>query len=455
MIKIGSREIKSVGFLGAGKSNAGVYEYLSRRSRDFSVTVRSSAYSAEFERFNPSRRFIGKDSLASIDEDILFISPSARRDTPELIAAKENGVLLSSDAELFFGEISSDVFAVTGSDGKSTTTYLTSKLLPDAYKEAIPCGNIGRAMSPLLFDAGENSAFVTELSSFQLNYLSPKSKRSIITNVTENHLNWHTSFDEYVNAKRNVFEYSKERIINYDCKLSRRIAKDYEIFAVFSAENDEQTLKKDVKAELYVTLDDGYVKASGEPVLKTADIKLAGRHNLLNFMSALALSHGFYKKNTPTELAKSFGGLPHRCELVGSLDGVRYYDSSIDSSPKRCAATLEMLDGIVTVILGGRSKGLDFSELVPILKKKTRRVIITGECAKEIEDAILRDKNISGASVPYTIIDDFYEAIDFAVSTAERGEAVILSPAATSHDKFINFEERGNAFKTFLKSKGI
>lgn len=454
MIKIHSKEIKSVGFLGGGKSNLGVLEYLRRHSQDFSVTVRSNSKTASLAEFNPSRVFLGKDALSSIDEDIIFISPSARRDIPELIAAEKNGVILSSDSELFFDAVSSDVFAVTGSDGKSTTTYLTSKLLTDTYGEAIPCGNIGRAMTPCL-DSDKNSAFVTELSSFQLNYLTPKSKRCLITNITENHLNWHTSFSEYINAKRNIFECGKERIVNYDCEISRRIAKDYEIFAVFSAENDEKALRSALKASLYLTLGNGYIKISGEPVLKISDVKLKGRHNLLNFMSALALSHGFYKKDTPAEIAKSFGGLPHRCELVGTLNGVRYYDSSIDSSPKRCAATLNMLDGKITVILGGRSKGLDFSELVPVLKEKAGRVIITGECAKEIEAALLFDKKNAHTAIPYTLIDDFYEAIDFAVSTAERDEAVVLSPAATSHDKFANFEERGNAFKSFLKSKGI
>ena len=453
MLKIRGKEIRSVGFLGLGTSNLGVFEYLSRHADNLSVTVRSNTH-ADASAFSPSCVFFGKEALLSIDEDILFISPSARRDIPELIKAERDGVILFSDAELFFENIRSDVYAVTGSDGKSTTTYLTSMLLNDSYKKAVACGNIGLAMSPQL-DSDEGTAFVTELSSFQLNYFKPKSQRCLITNITENHLNWHTSFEEYINAKRNILDGGKERIINYDCEISKRLASDFDVFAVFSAKNDEKELKNAMKAEVYLTLRDGYITVSGEPILNVNDVKLCGVHNILNFMSAMALGHGRYKKDCLTDLAKNFGGLPHRCELVGVLNGVRYYDSSIDSSPKRCAATLSMLDGQLIVILGGRSKGLDFSPLLPTLREKAKHTVITGECAGEIEELLLFDKKSEKDTIPYTRIDNFYEAMGYAVSIAERGDRVVLSPAATSYDNFINFEERGNAFKLFLKSKGI
>lgn len=453
MFKLYSKEIRSVGFLGLGKSNLGVLEYLSAHTSELSVTVRSNA-PVEVGLYKPNRVLIGKDSLRSIDEDILFVSPSARRDIKELEKARERGVILSSDAELFFENTDSDVFAVTGSDGKSTTTYLASRLLTDSYKETVAFGNIGRAMSPYL-DGADGAAYVAELSSFQLMYMKPKSERCIITNITKNHLNWHTSFEEYINAKRNVLENSKKRIISYDCEISRRIARDYSIFAAFSAKNDEKKLKKLINAELYVTLSDGAIRVSGEPVLWVRDVKARGYHNILNFMGAIATCYGLYKKETLTALAGEFGGLPHRCELVGTLRGVSYYDSSIDSSPKRCAATLGMLSGKVIVILGGRSKGLDFSELMPTLEKKAKLAIITGECQREIEDAAVAFRNATGLYIPYKLTDNFYDAVDYAVKTAEPGDKVVLSPAATSYDNFANFEERGDAFKLFLKSKGI
>ena len=398
--------------------------------------------------------FFGERALQSIDEDILFISPSARRDSFELIEAEKRGVILSSDAELFFALNKSDVYAVTGSDGKSTTTHLSSLLISDGYKNAVPCGNIGCAMTPQL-DRYTDAAYITELSSFQLMYLKPKSERALITNITKNHLNWHRSFEEYIDAKRSVLEGAKNRIINYDCPISERLARDYNIFAAFSANYTESELRSLIKAELYVTISDGAVFVSGEPTLNLDDVKLPGRHNLLNFMSAIAMSYGIYKKDTLLRVAREFGGLPHRCELVGTRGGVSYYNSSVDSSPKRTSATLSMLKGSLIPILGGRSKGLDYLELMPTLKEKARLAVITGECRGEIEEAILSYKKNSGFSIPYVLIDDFYEAINYAISAAQAGDKVILSPAATSYDCFQNFEERGRAFKLFLKSKGI
>jgi len=260
---------------------------------------------------------------------------------------------------------------------------------------------------------------------------------------------------EYINAKRNVLEFGKNRIINYDCEISRGFIRDFDIFAVFSLENDEKALRNAVKAELYLTLTDEKITVSGEPILNTSDIKLRGRHNLLNFMSSMALCHGLYKKESLLRLANDFGGLPHRCEFIGALNGVGYYNSSIDSSPKRCAATLGMLDGSLIVILGGRSKGLDFSPLVPLLQKKAKHAIIMGECAKEIEECIISNNKSAATPISYTLIEDFYEAVDYAEHISERGDKVVLSPAATSYDCFANFEERGNAFRMFLKSKGI
>ncbi len=453
MFKLRNKEIKSVGFLGLGKSNLGAFEYLSRHQKGLSITVRSNT-PVDVSAISPSRVFFGKEALSSIDEDILFISPSARRDLPELAEAFKKGVILFSDAELFFEATSSDVYAVTGSDGKSTTTHLSSILLKDSYRDAVACGNIGVAMSPCL-DTPDGVAFVTELSSFQLNCIEPKSERCIITNITENHLNWHTSFEEYINAKRNVLVNGKKRIINYDCEISQRLSEDFDVFAVFSTENNEKQLRAAIKAEIYVTLSSGHITVSGEPILNISDIKLPGRHNILNFMGAAALCHGLYKKESLTNLAREFGGLPHRCELVGALNGVSYYDSSIDSSPKRCAATLDMFKGAPIVILGGRSKGLDYSLLIPSLRKKAKHAVITGECAGELEALLAAESKSDEKPIPYTRIDDFYDAVDYAVSIAERGDAVLLSPAATSYDKFANFEQRGNAFKMFLKSKGI
>ena len=441
--------IRTVGFVGLGKSNAGVLEYLKKHYANLEFTLRSSSPVGVDGRIF-KKCYFGKDSFKDITEDILFLSPSVRRDIPELFRAADSGVVLSSDAELFFDRVTNDIYAVTGSDGKSTTTYLTSRLLGSGYKKAYPSGNIGEAMTPHI-DDDAGTAQVTELSSFQLSYMKPKTKRAVITNITENHLNWHKSFDEYIEAKKNIFFRAGERVINFDCPITRKIARDFDIFAVFSRRICEEELKSKISADLYITLSDGIILASGKPMLDTRKIKVGGKHNILNFMAAIAMSYGKFTKDDLISLAEGFGGLKHRCELVCEADGVKYYDSSIDSSPKRCAATLESFQNRVTVILGGKSKGLDFSELLPALLKKAKRIILTGDCACEISEILRCDKRFSDSEIPCDLIDGFEEAVKYSVKTAMPGDSVVLSPAATSYDKFKNFEERGDFFAKLIK----
>lgn len=448
MFYYNERLIRTVGFVGLGKSNIGVLEYLKKHYANLEFILRSSS-PVEFDGAIFKRCYFGKDSFNDITEDILFLSPSVRRDIPALVRAANAGVILSSDTELFFSRATSDVYAVSGSDGKSTTTYLTASLLKGSYKNVYPCGNIGEAMTPHLDDA--NSAHVTELSSFQLFYSKPSSRRAVITNITENHLNWHKSFEEYVEAKKNILFRADERIINYDCPVSRRLVKDFGIFAVFSKTYSEEYLKRKIAADLYITLSNGIITASSEPMLDARKIRVGGEYNVLNFMAAIAMSYGRCTKDDVVRLAESFRGLRHRCELIAEKNGVRYYDSSIDSSPKRCAATLGGFSERVTVILGGKSKGLDFSELLPALSKKTKRIILTGECAYEIKEILDSDKSFSSLGIAYDLIEDFGEAVRFSVTTAECGDSVILSPAATSYDRFKNFEERGDYFAKLIK----
>ena len=443
------KAIGSVGLVGLGKSNLGVLSYLFRHHGGLEFTLRSSVPTEENDPIF-KRRFFASEAFKDITEDILFLSPSVRRDIPELMRAENAGVILSSDAELFFDRATSDVYAVSGSDGKSTTTYLTSRLLGGAYKSVFPCGNIGEAMTPHLDDR-EGSAQVTELSSFQLSYMKPKTKRAVITNITKNHLNWHKSFEEYIDAKRNILFRTDERIINFDCPVTRTLSRNFDIFAVFSKTMREEELKKKISAELYLTVSDGIIVASGEPLLDTKKIRVGGEYNILNFMAAISMSYGKCEKSDILGLAEEFGGLPHRCELICESDGVRYYDSSIDSSPKRCAATLSSFDKRVTVILGGRSKGLDFSELLPTLSDKAKRIVLTGECAEEIKEILDRDGCFSALGIPYDKISDFKDAVSFAARTAEPGDSVLLSPAATSYDSFKSFEERGEFFARIIK----
>ena len=441
--------IKKVGFLGLGKSNIAIMEYISRHYPNVKFTVRCKN-EIRLPDFNITHSYFGENALSNISEDVLFLSPSARRDVCEIEDAQNRGVIISSDAELFFDSTSADVFAVTGSDGKSTTTYLSSMLLSQRYNKCIPAGNIGVALSSQI-DNPATYAYVAELSSFQLMYMKPGTKRCVITNISENHLNWHTSYSEYINAKRNIFEKSNQRIINYDCEVTRSLASDYPIFAVFSNKYSESEIRKNLFADVYITRDGFYIRSSESHLLDVRDMKISGEHNILNFMAAISLSYGLCDESHITQVAKSFCGLSHRCERIGCFHGVNYYDSSIDSSPKRCKATLEMMNERVILILGGRSKGLDFSELAPTLARKAKHIILTGECADEIEQTLLSSREFQKSGISYIKKSSFEDAVKCAISTSKHGDTVLLSPAATSYDSFSGFEERGNAFKRIVK----
>ena len=437
------KRVRRVGFLGFGKSNKAIADYLSENYGDLEFTVRT--YEPIRKEVAASEYFHGADMLSSISEDILFLSPSARRDDKRLVDAKNRGVIISSDAELFFSSNPKNVFAVTGSDGKSTTTYLTSRILAGHFRDAVPCGNFGDPLTPHIADA-EGYAYVTELSSFTLNYLAPKSRRALITNITENHLDWHSSLEEYAAAKMRIYENAEEIALNYDSELTRNLARDLDVHTVYSVAVGEKELRKRIGAKNYVTVEGGGIRSAGEEILKISDIAARGDYNVANFTAAIAMSLGYHDKRRIRDIARSFTGLPHRRELIGSFRGVKYYDSAIDSTPHRTAETLSGFDGRVIVILGGRSKRLDYAPLVDALKKKAKHIVLTGESASEILDILESDGDFSRLGIGHAVIDDFIEAVIYSSSIASPGDTVVLSPAATSFDRFTNFEEKGRSF---------
>lgn len=425
-----------VGFFGIGKSNIALMRHLPLEN--CLITLRSDEKidrSALPQSIRVERIFEGKDAYNNIDEDILFFSPSVRRERQTLDEAKRQGVIFSSDAELFFEENRMPVFAVTGADGKSTTATLINLLLTEAGRKSRLIGNIGEPMiSGLQSDA---ECFVTELSSFMLQYLSPRVERACITNITPNHLDWHKSYEEYKKTKISLLKSSEKFVV------SEENACITGAFGIISDSITYGELKKKYSAEVYLTSEDGYILKNGERLIALSDVRRRERHNIKNLMMAIAMTDGYVGSSDVLAVAKDFGGLSHRCEVVLSQGGVEYIDSSIDSTPARTAQTLRSLDREVIIILGGRGKGLDFGELVPALRSYVRRALIVGENAEEIYRAI-------GGAVPCEVIFDFDDTVRLGASLAKDVGALLLSPASTSFDKFKNYAERGDKFKEIL-----
>lgn len=425
-----------VSFFGLGVSSAALLEYLPLKK--CRVTLRSDKdinwslipCGARIERI-----FQGESAYLDIDEDIIIFSPSVRRDRYELLEAKARGCIFTSDAELFFEALDKPLFAVTGSDGKSTTATLVSQMLSATGNENALIGNIGRPMYPSLSAA---KIFVAELSSFMLTYANPKAKRSCITNVTPNHLDWHKDFDEYKKTKISITKNSEEFVIS-DELIDIKGA-----YGIVSTKKDYKTLKDLYKADVYMTVGDEYLLKNGERVIPICQMGRKEDYNIKNAMMAIAMTDGYASTEECAWVLKNFNGLSHRCERILSADGIDFFNSSIDSTPKRTAMTLESLGRQVVLILGGRSKGLDFGELNPTIKKYAQKVIITGENAKEIYGAIGNESNA-------IIIESFEEAIKEGVKLARNVGALLLSPASTSYDLFRNYAERGERFNGILK----
>ena len=436
------RDVKKISFFGLGKSNLALMNFLPLSS--VRVTIRSDG---EIDcgkippAIKPHAIYLGKDSCRHIDEDVILFSPSVRRERSALTKAMRRGTLFTSDAELFFQNATGRILAVSGSDGKSTTSAIAGELL--ARSSGAPViGNIGEPMLP--YTAGNFSEYVVELSSFNLCYLKFAPSRAVLTNITPNHLNWHSSFKEYRDTKLSLLESAAEPVITFDDPEIRRWAIGRRVFAGVSTELPYNELKRFVRGEVYITLEDGFIKRNGAPLIELTKVKRNEPHNIKNLMSALAITDGCRSDEDAVGVASEFAGLAHRGELFYTHGGVDFINSSIDTTPYRTSVTLKSLDRSLIVILGGRGKGLSYDVLLPLLKKYARYAVVTGEDAKKILTSI-------GGEVRTVLTPNLRSATQMAIRLSEAGDAVLLSPAATSYDEFQSFEERGRYFEKIVK----
>lgn len=382
----------------------------------------------------------GDNYLDNLSGEIIFKTPGLRFDHPALILAKEKGSVITSEMEVFFDICPANIIAVTGSDGKTTTTTLIHKMMTEAGYNTYLGGNIG---NPLLTEAENMKAddwVILELSSFQLHTIKKSPKIAVITNITPNHLDVHKDYQEYIDAKKNIMLYQRaddKLIVNRSNAETNKIGK----------EAKGNVTEFSSKEDAYITLKDGKIMCDGKAVLDIADIKIPGMHNVENYMAAIGAVEGLVSDDVILKIAKTFGGVDHRIELVRVLDGVSYYNSSIDSSPNRSINTLNVFKDKVIMIAGGKDKGIPYDEIGPALKEKVKTLILIGKTADKIEEALIK---AGGSDVPVIRCESYPEVVNTARSIAKDGDTVLLSPASTSFDMFANFEERGNLFKKLV-----
>lgn len=432
-----------VALIGMGISNRGVLELLCSRP-DLLISLRdrqACPFPESLPFFKPPRTFRGENYLCKLTEDILFLSPSVRQDLPEIIAARQRGAHITTDSAFFFEHTHSRVFAISGSDGKSTTASLAAEILRLMSGRVRLGGNIGAPLSPMLLNEGDFT--VAELSSFQLMHKHKPQARALLTNLTPNHLDFHSSLEEYYNVKLCLLSSASEPILNLD---DEEICKRLPSLDAFVGYTMRENAQKKRRAEHLYTIKDNTVYLDGAPYLSLAPILHRGRVFIKNLLAALALTHAHHEKTALAEAMSHFRPLAHRRELVRVVNGVSYFDSSVDSSPSRTRETLGDFSSGVVMILGGRSKGVPYGILKEELNQRARAVILTGENAPLIR------QELSALCVPMHECDTLADAVALASSIAKSGDSVLLSPASTSFDRFQNFEERGECFKALVRA---
>ncbi len=383
--------------------------------------------------------------------DVIFRSPGIRPDLPQFQAAIAARAVLTSEMEAFFEVCPCPILAVTGSDGKTTTTTLISELLKAQGHTVHLGGNIGR---PLLADAEQMTPAdyaVLELSSFQLMTLRRAPHVAVVTNLAPNHLDIHRDMEEYIDAKKNIFRAQGP--------LDRLILNaDNPITAAFAGEASGQVCRFSRKSEpvpgVFVRGEEILSTLGGteQSVLRKSQILLPGEHNVENYMAAIAATWGLCAPETVQRVAETFPGVPHRIEFVREKDGVRYYNSSIDSSPTRTAACLRSFPGKSIVICGGYDKHIPFAPLGEVLVEKAKAVVLTGATAGAIQAALEATPGFRAAALPVCRESDFRQAVLAARDLASPGDVVVLSPACASFDAFPNFAVRGDTFRGIVRA---
>ncbi len=385
---------------------------------------------------------VGDTYLEGVKADILFRTPGMHPGNPAIQTLVAKGAQVTSEMEVFFAVCPCKLIAVTGSDGKTTTTTLISEMLKASGKTVWLGGNIGTPLLPLVRQMKETDYAVVELSSFQLMDMTHSPHIAVVTNLAPNHLDVHKDMEEYVDAKRNIFRFQTGEdilILNGDNAIT----------ASFTGNGSTRFFSRQGK-NAHVIVRDGVIFRGGEAVLDTADILIPGVHNIENYMTAIAAVEGLVEDEVVRQVAKTFGGVEHRIELVRIKEGVRFYNDSIASSPTRTIAGLRSFPEKVILIAGGYDKHIPYDVLGPEICAHVKKLFLGGATGVKIRDAVLACPEYDPA---LEIVDcgNFEAAVRAAAAAAEPGDVVLMSPASAAFDQFKNFMVRGEFFKKLVR----
>lgn len=446
---------KTVAVIGIGVSNTPLLRLLLREKIQVTACDKRDRAAlgplAEELEKDGCRLQLGENYLQGLTQDVIFRTPGLRPDVPELLTAKARGSEITSEMEVFFQVCPCTLVAVTGSDGKTTTTTIISELLKAAGNTVYVGGNIGH---PLLCQADEmhpEDYAVLELSSFQLMTMTRSPHIAVVTNLAPNHLDMHKGMEEYVAAKENIFRYQSAgdiAVFNLDNAITREQGTRALGQVRYFSRREEPSEGVFLRDGDIVLRKDGQDRV----IMTTEDIRLPGVHNIENYMAAIAAVEGLVPDAVIRDFARSFNGVEHRIELVRTYHGARFYNDSIASSPSRTIAGLRSFKEKVILIAGGYDKHIPFDALGPEVVEHVKLLVLCGATAGKIRAAVEQAPGYRPGHPEIVEVTPFEKAVEFARDRARSGDVVTLSPACAAFDQFKNFAERGKTFKSIVNS---
>lgn len=458
---------KKIAIIGAGISNRPLISWLYPFNQDLTVFDMLESDDARLQKTQNDFKnegihlhwITGKDYLDQLQGfDLIFRTPKMRLDTPPILRELDKGVEITSEIKLFTELCPAPIYAVTGSDGKTTTTTLISEILKEAGHTVYTGGNIGTPLLDQIAKIRPEDRVVLELSSFQLMDMAPNPKVAVITNIIPNHLDFHLDFAEYIDAKKNMILHQTNDsalVLNAGDPVSfglKTISKA-ELRFFNNQDKDLTTAYREGKALWLQKADE-----APKHIVDERDILLPGSFNLDNILAAALATLDDVPLEAVERVAKTFKGVPHRMELVKDLHDVRWYNSSVDSSPMRTIRTLSAFEERhlpLILITGGQDKNSDYTGLGQAILKATNRIILCGQNAELIRHTIEEESAINEydfSALQLIEVNDYEEAVQLAARWSMPGDAVLLSPAGTSYDRFHHFEERGEYFRDLVTS---
>lgn len=424
-----------IAIIGIGVSNLPLLDYLFELNCD--VTIFSDKeIDIDISKYN---YMVHEDGLSElVGFDIIFRSPGCLPTREEIVKERARGALVTTEVEQVIKLTPAKVIGITGSDGKTTTTTLINLVLEASGYRTFIGGNIGTPLFNKIKDMKSDDIVVLELSSFQLMEMTVSPEVSVVTNITPNHLDKHKDMNEYIQSKSNIFKYDGKVLVLND---------DNEITKNFKSNREIRYFSRTHNTEGFYTIN-GLIYHNNEVVIDSKDLLIRGVHNFENICACLSATYDLIDMDKAIEAIKHFKSVEHRLEFVREIDGVKWYNDSVSSSPTRTIAGLLSFDEDIVLIAGGYDKNLDYTPIAKPILSKVTKLILFGATKDKIYKAVMDNKK--DEDIQIYVLDTLTEVVDKAKEVAVNGEVVLFSPASASFDLFKNFADRGIQFKDMV-----